>query len=68
MGRITLTLETREKDALIELAIIECRDPRYQAALIIREELIRRGLLTQETQIDLDPNWSKALGKVLENG
>ena len=48
MTRITLTLEIPEKNALIALAAKELRDPRYQATLIIRDELTRRGLLPQE--------------------
>jgi hypothetical protein len=47
MTRLTLTLELPEKNALIALAAKELRDPRYQAVLIIREELTRRGVLSQ---------------------
>jgi hypothetical protein len=45
MERITIFLNSVEKDALLGLANKEYRDPRYQAALIIREDLERRGLL-----------------------
>ncbi len=45
MARITITVEEAERQALIELAQKERRDPRDQAALIIRGELERRGLL-----------------------
>ncbi len=48
MERITIFLEPVEKNALLSLANKEYRDPRYQAALIIREELTRRGLLTPQ--------------------
>ena len=48
MNRLTLTLELSEKNALIALAAKELRDPRYQAVLIIRNELTRRGLLAKE--------------------
>jgi DNA binding protein with HTH domain len=45
MGWIAVTLEKDEKAALIDLAQIERRDPRDQAALIIRQDLERRGML-----------------------
>jgi hypothetical protein len=53
MARITLSLEVPEKDALIKLAIRELRDPRAQAALIIRQDLERRGLLTPPASQEL---------------
>lgn len=46
MARITITLKRIERDALFALAEQEMRDPRAQAALIIRCELKRRGLLS----------------------
>ena len=45
LTRLTVTLRTDERDALRTLAEWEFREPRAQAALIIREELQRRGLL-----------------------
>ncbi len=45
MARITIRLENTERDALIELSQRERRDPRDQAALIVRRELEREGLL-----------------------
>ena len=49
MAQITIILKSTEKDALQILAEQEFRDTRAQAALIIRQELERRGLLaTQE--------------------
>lgn len=48
MSRITLTLDPIEKKALSVLAEREFRDPRAQAALIIRQELERHGLLQAE--------------------
>lgn len=45
MARIMISLGTKEKAALIELALQEYRDPRAQAALIIRRELERNNLL-----------------------
>jgi hypothetical protein len=46
MARITLTLNDDEKTALRYLAEKEYRDPRLQAALIIRKELEKQGLIT----------------------
>jgi hypothetical protein len=45
MTRLTVTLADQEKIALRTLAEKEFRDPRAQAALIIRQELERLGLL-----------------------
>jgi len=42
---ITVSLQQDEREALITLASQERRDPRAQAALILRHELERRGLL-----------------------
>ncbi len=52
MARITVTLSDSERHALQVLSERELRNPRDQAALIIRAELERRGLLnivTDET-------------------
>ena len=48
MNRIYIPVDQVTKAALIELAEKELRDPRYQAAVIIRDELIRRGFLSKE--------------------
>lgn len=48
MMRITVNLFENEKEALKVLARREFRTPRAQAALIIRRELERCGLLVQE--------------------
>ncbi len=45
MTRITITLEPEEGTALQAVARREKRDPRKQAAVLIRLELERRGLL-----------------------
>ena len=45
MTRITITLNDEEKAALRSLSEKEFRDPRQQAALIIRKELEKQGLL-----------------------
>jgi hypothetical protein len=44
LAQITIILKSYEKDVLYMLAEREFRDPRAQAALIIRHELERRGL------------------------
>lgn len=45
---MTLNLSIVERDALFRLARDEARDPRAQAALIIRRALQRRGLVARE--------------------
>ena len=45
MPKISITLTENERDALVQLAIQEYREPRLQAALLIRDQLIRVGLL-----------------------
>ena len=45
MTRITITLSDEEKTALRSLSEKEFRDPRMQAAFIIRESLVQHGLL-----------------------
>lgn len=51
--RVTVTLEEAEAKALIELARREKRHPRQQAAMFIRRELERHGLLQAEVDIVL---------------
>ncbi len=48
--RMTITLKTGEAGVLAELAYRERRDPRDQAAYLIREGLERRSLLPSETE------------------
>ena len=45
MIRISINLREDERKALAQLADIERRDARQQAALLVRNELERRGLL-----------------------
>jgi hypothetical protein len=45
MARVIVTLKADELDALIELAERERRDPRSEAALLLREKLIECGCL-----------------------
>ena len=50
--RITVTLAADERNALRVLAQLERRDTRRQAAIIIRRELQRRGLLADDSVVD----------------
>lgn len=50
MRRMTVTLHQDEHEALITLAEQERRDPRDQAAILIRSELKRRGRLPVDEQ------------------
>ena len=45
LNRIPILLDKKTAAGLAALAKQEYRDPRQQAAVIIRDELIRRGLL-----------------------
>ncbi len=49
MARITVSLEPQERDALFEMAQRERRDPRAQAALLIRNGLEQARLLPTDT-------------------
>jgi|GEM_PF-2780821 len=51
MARITITLSEEEKMALRSLSEKEFRDPRQQAALIIRRELVSQGLVASASTI-----------------
>ena len=55
MTRITVSLERAERAALQQLAAQERRDPRAQAAYLIREALEQLGLL-QPTPVVFDIN------------
>jgi hypothetical protein len=47
MARVTVTLHTNEKSALCKMAQDQRRDPRAQAALLIRNGLERSGYLSE---------------------
>ena len=51
MAKIIVYLVDQERDALQQLAQREMRIPRAQAALIIRTELVRLGMLPEPTNI-----------------
>ena len=55
MTRVIINLQKSELKALVNLAEREYRDTRQQAALIIRQELARLGLLVIETHADPAP-------------
>ena len=48
MSKVVICLPDKEMSALHRLALLEYRAPKAQAALIIRKELERLGLVAQE--------------------
>ncbi len=48
MAKLIVYLGDQERNALQRLAQRELRAPRAQAALILREELIRQGMLAEK--------------------
>ena len=54
MAKIIVYLGDQERNALLQLAQREMRLPRAQAALIIRQELVRQGMLPIQRPIQ-DP-------------
>jgi hypothetical protein len=48
--RMMIVLSVLERDALCKLAQGEFRDPRAQAAFIIRQELVQCGQLTAKSE------------------
>ncbi len=50
MAKVIVYLRDQEQSALHQLAIKEYRAPKAQAALIIRKELERLGLLPMESE------------------
>jgi hypothetical protein len=53
MTRIPIMLDEKDILALSKLARHEYRDIRQQAAVLIRDELIRRGILPQERSAEI---------------
>ena len=51
MAKIIVYLGDQERNALLQLAQRELRLPRAQAALIIRQELVRQGMLPMQAHI-----------------
>jgi hypothetical protein len=58
-SRLTIILDRAEKNALRKLSLNEFRDIRQQAAVIIRDELTRRGLLQPTPAEDPAPEQEK---------
>ena len=55
MAKIIVYLGDQERNALLQLAQRELRLPRAQAALIIRQELVRQGMLPKpESEFPLE--------------
>jgi len=55
MAKIIVYLGDQERNALLQLAQRELRLPRAQAALIIRQELVRLGMLPKpESELPLE--------------
>jgi hypothetical protein len=67
MTRITLTLNNQERAALTTLAQKEFRDPRAQAALIIRRELEKQGLIESLTPKSVNNPRAHAMSGADEN-
>ncbi len=44
-GRIVVQLTTEERGALLQIAELECRDPREQMRFLLRKEAQHRGLI-----------------------
>lgn len=59
MARIIVYFGEQERSALLQLAQRELRIPRAQAALIIRQELVRLGMLPV-------PDHTQEIGPTLE--
>ena len=51
MAKIIVYLGDQERNALLQLAQRKLRLPRAQAALIIRQELVRQGMLPNQHPI-----------------
>ena len=55
MAKIIVYLGDQERNALLQLAQRELRLPHIQAALIIRQELLRQGMLPKpESELPLE--------------
>lgn len=61
MTRITITLSDEEKTALRALSEKEFREPRMQAALIIRRELEKQGLVESVSPVNENERKAKKI-------
>jgi hypothetical protein len=59
-NQVKVSLPQNEFSALVKLALGELRDPPTQVRQIVRQELIRRGLLTDEPKCNDEPKGKKA--------
>ncbi len=50
--RVNVPLDKRELAALVRMAEVDCRHPREQMRFLLREEATKRGLLTEEQQMN----------------
>jgi hypothetical protein len=66
MSRITISLQADEYGALRELSERERRNPRDQAALLVRESLQRLGLLSAESRPALKGRVLQAQDEVVQ--
>jgi hypothetical protein len=62
MARVVIYLRDQEVSALQRLAQLEYRAPKAQAALIIRKELERLGMVSEESKDGIDQK-SMPVGK-----
>ena len=62
MPKIIVYLAEQERNALLQLAQREMRVPRAQAALIIRQELRRLGMLPAQTT-ELEEEYNEPQGQ-----
>ena len=53
INRLKLALDHIEYSALVEVALKELRNPTDQARYIVRQELVRRGLLPVQSQVSV---------------
>ena len=64
MARVMIRLENDERDALLILARREKRDVRAQAALIVCEALVQRGLLHVNADATTERDATRQMGVV----
>ena len=56
MSKFYLTLDRQEVDAIVKMSTFERRDPRDQAAILIRQSLERAGLLQKAEGYNYEQN------------
>ena len=66
LQRLTINLSAPEQQALEKIAATELRDLREQARFILRQELTRRGLLSDSPLVELHAH--KCAPKKVEDG